>query len=149
MGESSFLSRKAPTQFHGMDSQTQTDEMVTDVTAPPCSAQTAKDVTAPPCSAQTAALAVRALLHEWIFRYGVPLRIPSDQGRVFSAAVVQHLCESYGIRQSRTTPYNPQGNGQCERFNRSLIAFLSALTPQQKRHWDKHLNNVLFCCNII
>ena len=49
--------------------------------------------------------------------------------------------------KSGITPYHPQGNGQCERFNRSLIALLSALTPQQKKHWDKHLNSVLFCYN--
>ena len=100
-----------------------------------------------PTSDQTAKAVVQVLISEWILRYGVPLRIHSDQGRSFAAEVVRQLCQIYGTAQSRTTPYHPQGNGQCERFNRSLIALLSTLTPEQKTRWDKHIREVVYYYN--
>ena len=100
-----------------------------------------------PTPDQTAATVVRCLIQNWILRYGVPTRLHSDRGMSFTADIVRKLCQHYNIKRSTTTPYHPQGNGQCERFNRSLIALLSSLPPEQKLRWDKHLEEAVFYYN--
>ena len=79
------------------------------------------------------------LVDEIVCRYGVPEVIHSDQGSVF-----QHLCLLLGMERTRTTAYHPQGNGQVERFNRTLEAMLAKVVQANQRDWDTHLPKVLF-----
>lgn len=100
-----------------------------------------------PTPNETADTVVKVLISHWIIHYGVPLRIHSDKGRCFESNVVRQLCEHYNIKKSRTTSYHPAGNGQCERFNRSMIALLSSLTPEEKRRWPEYLPTLIFWYN--
>ncbi|KAK3768942.1 hypothetical protein RRG08_060378 [Elysia crispata] len=44
-----------------------------------------------PVSDQTTKTVVKVVIHKWIYRYGAPHQLHSDQGRWFEAAVVQDL----------------------------------------------------------
>ena len=44
-----------------------------------------------------------------------------DQGCNFESQLVAGLCELMGVQKIRTSLYHPQTNGQCERFNSTLI----------------------------
>ena len=96
---------------------------------------------------QTALTVVRCLIDNWIVNFGAMLQLHSDRGRSFEAEVVALLCSHYGIKKSRTTSYHPQGNGQCERFNKSLISLLKALPREEKHRWPQHLQEVTYFYN--
>ncbi|KAK9515992.1 hypothetical protein VZT92_026587 [Zoarces viviparus] len=100
-----------------------------------------------PTRDQRASTVAQVLVAEWFFKFGVPARIHSDQGRNFESSLIQQLCGLYGMEKSRTTAYHPAGNGQCERFNRTLHNLLRTLPVSRKRDWNSCLPQVLYCYN--
>ena len=100
-----------------------------------------------PTKDQKSKTVARVLVNEWFLKLGIPHRIHSDQGRSFENKIIDELCTMYGVRKSRTTPYHPQGNGQCERFNRTLHNLLRCLEDSQKRKWPEHIREMCFVYN--
>ena len=55
----------------------------------------------------------------------------------------------YGVERTMTSPYNPHGNSQCERFNRTMFSLFKTLTKEQKSNWPAHLPALTFAYNAI
>ncbi|GFS03045.1 Gag-Pol polyprotein [Elysia marginata] len=68
----------------------------------------------------------RALLRNWIARFGVPDSITLEQGPQFTSSLWRELHNVLGCSPKHTTAYHPQSNGMVERFHRSLKAALKA-----------------------
>src|SRR6218665_140743 len=107
-----------------------------------------------PVRNQEASTVARVLLDTWIFRYGCPLQILTDQGACFEAALFKDLCRLLGVSRIRTSGYKPSTNGAIERFHRtlnSLLAkFISRIRPVGCASLlyttpNKSSNKVLFC----
>lgn len=61
-----------------------------------------------------------AFMRHWVYRFGAPRVLHSDQGRQFESAVLRNALEAVGCSRSRTTAYHPQGNAVVERVHRTL-----------------------------
>ena len=75
--------------------------------------------------------------------FGKPSRQHHDQGREFENRFFSELQKLCWIHHSRTTTYYAQGNGQVERFNRTLLKMLRTLEPSFKHDWKSHLNKAV------
>ena len=92
-----------------------------------------------PSKTQKAQATARILWDNFICHYGFPEKFISDQGRNFESDLIKELCKIAGVKKVHTTPYHPQGNGQCERFNSTLCNMLDTLSEEEKSDWKSHL----------
>ena len=79
-----------------------------------------------PLSSTTSAEVARAFIGSSVAHFGMPADLTSDRGPQFTSELWTAVAESLGVKLHRTVAYNPQGNGLCERFHRSMKAALRA-----------------------
>ena len=91
--------------------------------------------------------AAEKMFNEFILNFGFPERILHDQGKEFENKLWKRLQELSGIQPSRTTPYHPMGNGQCERMNRTILNMLRTLNTYQKANWKDHIKHLMYAYN--
>ncbi|CAM4939939.1 unnamed protein product [Rotaria socialis] len=95
----------------------------------------------------TSTTAAKFLLYDVFMIYGVPLEILTDNGQHFSSSLYESLLTLTGCCHIKTTPYNPQANGQFERHNATLLPNLLALSNRSKSNWDDKLLPTTFNYN--
>ena len=49
------------------------------------------------------------------------------------------FCDKYGVTRSVSSPYHPQGNGQAESSNKSLLKIIKRTLDDNKKAWDSKL----------
>lgn len=62
-----------------------------------------------PTRDQRASTVAKVLANEWFYKFGIPSRIHSDQGRNFESTLIQQLCELYGIETKSDHPSPSHG----------------------------------------
>lgn len=71
--------------------------------------------------------------------FGMPAYVHSDRGSQFMSKEVSDFLMNSGVAQSRTTPYNPRGNGQCERLNGTIWKTIQLGLKSKnltEQHWE-------------
>ena len=96
---------------------------------------------------KTAHTVAEKIYNYFILKFGYPSRIHHDQGGEFENQLLGCLEKLSGVHHSRTTPYHPQGNGQVERFNQTLLGILRTLPEQMKSRWREYLGKVIHAYN--
>ena len=61
--------------------------------------------------------------------------------------LVADVCKLMGIQKLQTSLYHPQTNGQCKRFNSTLIGMLGTLTLEKKSDWKNHIGALVHAYN--
>ena len=98
-----------------------------------------------PCASLTADTVIRCLIHLFSL-CGLPEFVHSDRGSQFMSAELRDFLSARGVAQSRTTPYNPQGNGQSEKFNGTIWKAVQLALSQQnlpESRWENVLSEAL------
>ena len=96
---------------------------------------------------QTAQTMVKTLWDKFIVHYGLPKKILTDQGHNFESQLVADLCELIEVQKIQTSLYHLQTNGQCERFNSTLINMLGTLPKEKKSEWKNHVGTLVHAYN--
>jgi hypothetical protein len=78
---------------------------------------------------------------------GVPKKIVSDRGTLFTFMFWERLHESMDTKLNFSSAYHPQMDGQTERVNQVLEDMLRAYALQYGRSWDKSLPYAEFSYN--
>ena len=88
--------------------------------------------------------ALRALIQNWICRYGIPNSLITDRGSIFTSPRFRDVMRSFGIRHNLTCAWNPASNGCVERTHRVLK---SALRGGESTNWSHKLPFALLAIN--
>lgn len=94
---------------------------------------------AAPTRNQTAKTTAKVLIDLFVNHYGMPQRLHSDNGANFTSNVISEMCKLLNMARSTTSPYHPSGNGQVERFNRTLLDMLGTLPEAKKSRWKDYV----------
>ena len=77
-----------------------------------------------------------AFTTHWVFKYGPPKTLLSDNGSQFASRLFQAVCLELGTRNMFTSAYHPQTNGQVERFNRTFLDMVRNYVNENQSDWD-------------
>jgi len=89
-----------------------------------------------------------AFVEHWVFKYGPPETLLSDNGSQFVAHFFQRVCKLLHTANVFTTTYHPQTNGQVERFNRSLTAMLRSYVDEHPKDWCAYTSALCYAYNM-
>jgi hypothetical protein len=79
--------------------------------------------------------------------HGLPREIISDRDPRFTGHFAREICRLIGTKQSMSTAYHPQSDGQTERVNRILEDVLRHYVSPDQTDWDDYLAAAEFAIN--
>ena len=96
---------------------------------------------------QTALTVAKVLVNQFFTTYGWPDKILTDRGTSFENYLFHEICQMAKILKLRTGSYRPQTNGQCERFNKTLLNMLGTLPNSAKKKWQDWIPTLVHLYN--
>ena len=57
----------------------------------------------------------------------------------FEDELFRSFCKVLEITKTRSSPYHPTGNGQCDVFNKIILQMIRVYLPRGFKEWDEHI----------
>ena len=96
--------------------------------------------------ADTKSVKVCNFLREIFPYFGVPVRLICDRGSAFTSDLFKKFCKTNNIKQILNATATPRANGQCERYNRTVLnSIMTSIDEEDK--WDRCLSDVVWAIN--
>jgi transposase InsO family protein len=89
----------------------------------------------------------RVFISDIVRLHGVPKRIISDQGSVFTRQFWTSFQEALGTQLNFSTTYQPETDGQTKRTNQTLEDMFCMNMMDQQKRWEELLPLVEFAYN--
>ena len=101
-----------------------------------------------PCTNETNSQDLAEMLLQHVFtKHGLPKKITSDRGLQFVSKFTQEAYKAMGIENATSTAYHPQTDGQTERQNQELEAYLRIWVSYHQDDWTRWLPDAMFRYN--
>ena len=95
----------------------------------------------------TAPALAKVILNIVVRHHGLPNSIVSNRGSVFTSKFWSSLCYFLSIKRRLSTAFHPQTNGQTERQNSTMEAYLRAFVNYEQNNWARLLSMAEFAYN--
>jgi transposase InsO family protein len=89
----------------------------------------------------------RALVNNFILRYGIPKVIATDRGTEFTSSTFKEVCKLLKIEKLQSTAYHHQSLGAIENMHKHLGAFLRIYCDEHADTWSHWLPFWCFAYN--
>ncbi|XP_035844030.1 uncharacterized protein LOC118490476 [Helianthus annuus] len=103
-----------------------------------------KWVEAKALASTTSAVVKRFIWEQIICRFGLPIRIITDNGTNFAADDLERWFKELNIEHTFSSVAHPQGNGQVEAVNKSIVDGIKARLGEKRRGWVDELPSILW-----
>lgn len=100
-----------------------------------------------PCKSMNTGYLARVFIRDVIRLHGLPQSIVTDRGSQFLSKPWTEACRILGIKQSPTSAFHPQSDGQSERSNQDIERQLRGLVNNSQDDWVDWLPVVEFAMN--
>ena len=87
------------------------------------------------------------ILEVVVWHYGLPDSIVSDRDLLFTSKFWSSLCYFLGIKRRLSTAFHPQTDGQTERQNSTMEAYLRVFVNFEQNDWARLLPMAEFAYN--
>lgn len=89
----------------------------------------------------------KALVDNFILKFGQFLELRTDQGTEYNNSVLEQICKILETKQTFSTAYHPQSIGALERNHRCLNEYLRCFVNTHQSDWDEWVKYYEFCYN--
>ena len=96
---------------------------------------------------KTATAIAEQFFNRIVLRYGTPAVLTTDRAQELIGETMKKLCDFLNIKQSKTSGYQPNSNGEAEAVNKFVAKYLRAFLKENSKNWETLMGSLQFSYN--